>query len=138
MTHTAPEDSTGRRLVTDLIEFLIETNSKDTLKAISCDGTATERDLQQRLLPLSCMLHAVELPLQHVFDHCDGNHGTTGPNSFGGPLGQKLKADIHLKSTERVETNSEEVMKLSSCCQMTKDSFTNISEQSMRGKYQQS
>ena len=80
MTHTAPEDSTGRRLVTDLIEFLIETNSKDTLKAISCDGTATERDLQQRLLPLSCMLHAVELPLRHVFDHCDGNHGTTGPD----------------------------------------------------------
>ena len=51
LTHTAPEDSTGRRLVTDLIEFLIETNSKETLKAISCDGTAIERDLQQRLLP---------------------------------------------------------------------------------------
>ena len=42
------------------------------------------------------MLHANELPFRHLFDACDGGHGTTGPNSFGGPLGQEAKKDLHL------------------------------------------
>ena len=69
-----------------------------------------ERELQRKLLLLSCQLHAVELPLRHLFDHCDGNHGTTGPDSFGGDLGKQTKKELHLEdvaSFESVETSLE-------------------------------
>ena len=44
------------------------------------------------------MLHANELPLRHVFNELDGGFGTSGPDSFKGPMGQRLAGDIHLES----------------------------------------
>ena len=76
--------------------------------ALLVDGTAVnvgwrvglhvhvERALQRKLLLLSCMLHGNELPLRHLFKSCDGGHGTTGPESFAGPLGAACKEDVHL------------------------------------------
>ena len=49
-----------------------------------------ERFLRALLLWLICQLHGNELGLRHVFTHCDGGHGTSGPDSFKGPLGQAL------------------------------------------------
>ena len=124
LTHSAPEDGSGQGLAKDLLEVLAEHNSTESLKAICCDGTATntgwksgmlanvERTLQRRLLPLVCQLHGVELPLRHMFDKCDGSHGTTGPNSFGGELGKQAKKELHLEDVvdfEAVETSLEDI-----------------------------
>ena len=73
--------------------------SRESLVAVVADGTGTntgwkdgmlahvERILQALLLWLICQLHGNELGLRHVFTHCDGGHGTSGPDSFKGPLG---------------------------------------------------
>ena len=45
-------------------------------------------------LLLSC-LHGNELPFRHLFSHCDGGLGTSGPDSFKGPLGKQCKEEIH-------------------------------------------
>ena len=126
LTHTTAKDGTGRGLANDLIEILGEYESKDSLKAICCDGTATntgwqdgmvahtERDLEKKLLLLSCMLHENELPFRKVFDKLDGGHGTTGPESFGGEIGKAAKEDLHLKDVvefEKMETNLEDIEK---------------------------
>ena len=61
----------------------------------------TERDLQRQLLWLICQLHGNELGLRHFFDHCDGGFGTSGPDSFGGPIGKACKGELHLLDTVR-------------------------------------
>ena len=124
LTHSAPDDGSGQGLAKDLVEVLAEHNSTDSLKAICSDGTATntgwksnmlanvERNLQRRLLPLVCQLHGVELPLRHMFDKCDGSHGTTSPNSFGGELGKQAKKKLYLEDVvdfEAVETSIEDI-----------------------------
>ena len=43
----------------------------------------------------SNQLHGNELGLRHVFTHCDGGHGTSGPDSFKGSLGQALMTEVH-------------------------------------------
>ena len=100
LTHTTPTNGTGKGLATDMMEVLAEYNSLESLKALCFDGTAVntgwkqgmvahlERELQRKLLLLSCMLHVNELPFRHLFDQCDGGFGTTGPNSFGGEMGK--------------------------------------------------
>lgn len=120
LTHSTPKDGTGKGLASDMLDVLAEVNSLETLKAVCCDGTATntgwkdgmvpnlERELQRKLLLLSCMLHANELPFRKLFNSCDGNHGTTGPDSFGGDLGKQAKTNLHLEDIaefEAVETN---------------------------------
>ena len=57
-----------------------------------------ERKLQPKrlLIWIVCMAHGNELPLRHLFTHCDGGHGTSGPTSFVGPLGQACCGDVHL------------------------------------------
>ena len=100
---------TGRDLAEDFYEVVAVNNSLETLEAVLCDGTAVntgnrtgcicflERKLKRNLLWLICQLHGNELPLRHVFDHFDGGLGTSGPNSFKGPLGQACAVDeIHL------------------------------------------
>ena len=124
LSHSAPKDGTGRGLANDMMETLAELGSKDSLVAICCDGTATntgwregmvahvERDLERKLLMLSCMLHSNELPFRKLFDSTDGNHGTTGPDSFGGDMGKKAAEDLHLQDVakfEPVETNLEDI-----------------------------
>ena len=124
LTHTTAKDGTGRGLANDLIEILAEYESQESLKAICCDGTATntgwqdgmvahtERALGKKLLLLSCMLHENELPFRKVFDILDGGHGTTGPESFGGEIGKAAKEDLHVKDVvefEKIETNLEDI-----------------------------
>ena len=100
---------TGLDLSEDFYEVVLENNSVETLEAVLLDGTAVntgpktgcicylERKLKRKLLWLICQLHGNELPLRHVFDYFDGGFGTSGPNSFKGPIGQACTGDeIHL------------------------------------------
>ena len=57
--------------------------------------THGERILQALLLWLICQLYGNELGLRHVFGHCDGGNGTSGPDSFTGSLGQALVTEVH-------------------------------------------
>ena len=124
LDHTTPKYGTGRGLATDFVDVLADNNSTESLCAICCDGTNVntgwregmfahvERDLQRKLLLCSCMLHANELPFRKLFDSCDGNFGTTGPESFGGELGKQATKDLHSEDVvdfEAVETNLEEI-----------------------------
>ena len=68
----------------------------------------TERGIERTLLWLICQLHGNELGLRHYFDQCDGGFGTSGPDSFKGPIGQACKQDLHLLETvpfEKIETS---------------------------------
>ena len=124
LDHNTVDNGTGRGLADNLLEILSEYNSKESIKAICCDGTATntgwqdgmvahvERDLGKKLLLLSCMLHENELPFRKVFDILDGGHGTTGPESFGGDIGKAAKENLHEKDVvdfEMMETNLEDI-----------------------------
>ena len=110
LTHTVvpPNKGTGRDLADNFRDIIAENKSLESLLAVVADGTAVntgwkdglishlERDLQCVLLRLVCQLHGNELLLCHLFVHCDGGHGTSGPDSFKGPIGSSLKGDIHL------------------------------------------
>ena len=112
LTHTAFTAGKGTRrdLASYVVDVLAENESKDTLEAVVADGTAVntgwkdgfighvERDLSARFLWLICMLHGNELPLRHLFSHCDGGLWTSGPDSFKGPLGKECKEEVHLKN----------------------------------------
>ena len=107
-THSTVTDGSGKGLSDDMLEVAAEADALRSLLAILMDGTAVnvgwksglhvhvERELQRKLLLLSCMLHANELPLRHLFQACDGGHGTTGPESFAGPMGKACKEEVHL------------------------------------------
>ena len=97
------------------MDVLAEHDSKESLLAVAADGTATnrgwkdgmiahlERDLERPLLWLICQLHGNELTLRHYFEQCDGGLGTSGPESFKGPLGQASKGELHLLDTVNFE-----------------------------------
>ena len=109
LTHSTVTDGTGKGLSMDVLDVSSEIGAGQSLLVILLDGTAVnvgwksglaahlERELQRKLLILFCMLHSNELPLRHLFTACDGGHGTTGPDTFPGPIGQTLKGDIHLE-----------------------------------------
>ena len=96
------DKGTGRGLSEDFYEMLIEHDSVETLEAVILDGTSVntgwktglpatlERhpNIKRKLLWLVCMLllHGNELDFRHLFCHCDGGYGTSGPDSFKGPL----------------------------------------------------
>ena len=92
---------TGRGLADDFIEVLAENHSRDTIEAVVADGTNTntgwnigfiayvERDLRRNLIWLICMVHGNDLPMRHLFAHCDGVFGTSGPDIFKGPIGHE-------------------------------------------------
>ena len=106
----APNRGTGQDLADDFLEVVIENNSEASLEAVVADGTNTNtgwRDgciahLERKIHParpllwLICQAHGNELPLRALFTHCDGGHGTSGPDSFKGPLGQACTGDVHL------------------------------------------
>ena len=136
LCHSEVSKGTGRDLANDFVDVLAEHNSLDSVLAVVADGTNcntgwrdgmiahTERDLQRPLLWLICQLHGNELPLRHYFDQCDGGFGTSGPDSFNGPIGKACKGDIHLLDTvefEKIETSlgdlEEKVWKDLSCDQ---------------------
>ena len=72
--------------------------------AIGCDGTAVDTGHKSGVIqflkekfgrPLHwfiCLLHPNELPFQHLMNHLDGK--TSGPVTFTGPIGSKLR-DCH-------------------------------------------
>ena len=67
-----------------------------------------ERDLETLLLRLICQLHGNELGLRHYFEKSDGGFGTSGPESFKGPIGKACTQDLHLLPVvefEKVETS---------------------------------
>lgn len=119
LCHSELSKGTGRDLCNDFMEVLAEHDSKESLLAVVADGTPTntgwkegmiahlERDLGRPLLWLICQLHGNELPLRHLFDQCDGGFGTSGPDSFKGPIGQACTGELHLLDTvkfEKIET----------------------------------
>ena len=90
--------------------MLIDHDLVETLEAVILDGTSVntgwktgllatlERhpNIKRKLLWLVCMLHGNELDFRHLFCHCDGGYGTSGPDSFKGPLGQSCaRNNIH-------------------------------------------
>ena len=113
LTHSeiAPNKGTGKDLADDFLDILIENHSDTTIEAVVCDGTYTntgwkdgmlahlERKLKQPtlLLWLICQAHGNELPMRALFSHCDEGLGTSGPESFKGPLGQACCGDVHLR-----------------------------------------
>ena len=62
-----------------------------------------ERYLETPLLWLVCQLHGNELDLRHFFQKCDGGFGTSGPESFAGPIGKACKGELHLLDTVNFE-----------------------------------
>ena len=108
LCHSTVELGTGRGLADDFKDVLAEHDSIETVEAVVADGTNTntgwkqgfiahvERDLRRNLIWLICIAHGNELPFRHLFCHCDGGHGTSGPDSFMGPIGQDCKGKIHL------------------------------------------
>ena len=116
VTHAViPEHGgTGRGLANTLLDVLAEEKSQETLLALLCDGTAVntgwkdgcivhvERDLGEPLVWLICLLHGNELHFRAVFNAADGA-GTSGPNSFKGPVGNAVQGPIHLKPVVKFE-----------------------------------
>lgn len=110
ITHSCMDEGQGkgRDIGHELVDVLREYNSTDCIQAVVCDGTATntglhngaityaERELHKNLIWLICQLHGNECPMRHLFTDIDGGFGTSGPNSFKGPIGQSLQqSDLH-------------------------------------------
>ena len=116
LCHTEVSKGTGRDLANDFVDVIAEHESLESIVAVVADGTNTntgwkdgmiahtERDLQKTLLWLICQLHGNELGLRHYFDHCDGGFGTSGPNSFNGPIGKAVTGELHLCDTVKFES----------------------------------
>ena len=112
LTHSTLENGTGIGCAKDFLCVVAETKSENTFVAVLCDGCKVntgwrsgmfvhvERGLGRQLLCTSCTLHANELYLREVFVKCDGGLGTTGPESFAGPIGKKCKEDLHLQEVK--------------------------------------
>ena len=117
LTHSTipPGKGTGRYLADDFLDVLADHKSTESIEAVVMDGTNTntgwrdgmlahvERDIPAVLLWLVCQLHGNELPFRHLFSHCDGGLGTSGPDSFKGPIGKQCKGEVHLLNVVQFE-----------------------------------
>lgn len=104
MTHVTPDNGRARSIADEIITFIIDSNSNDSIKALLCDGTPvntgrvagviklTETYLEKPLQWLICLLHANELPFRHVFLSIDGK--TSGPKTSEGVIGRKIQEDL--------------------------------------------
>ena len=114
ITHSVIEEGKGdgHSLGKDFVDVVREFDSEDSVEAAVCDGTAVmtgcyngmiasaERELGKELQWCVCQLHGNECPMRHVFKLLDGGHGTSGPDSFHGPIGQAITGgNSHLKDT---------------------------------------
>ena len=112
LTHSVIENGqgTGNNIAKHLVDTIREFNSQDVIECVLSDGTpvntgcyngmiaCAERELGKELQWSICQLHGNESPMRHVFNHLDGGWGTSGPNTFNGPMGKALtRADIHSK-----------------------------------------
>lgn len=96
-------DSGASADIVKSIEELLEEKSIQIsrINAIGCDGTNTNTGVVSGIIrrlelkwkkPLQwdvCMLHMNELPVKWLIEGLDGP--TTGPNSYSGPIGARLK-----------------------------------------------
>ena len=112
ITHSVIESGRGGGLGLgrDIADTARECDSEEILEALLLDGTrvntgcnngaiaVAERELGRSLQWLVCQLHGNECPMRHVFEELDGGHGTSGPKSFKGPMGQNLTdGNVHKK-----------------------------------------
>ena len=114
ITHSAIDEGhgDGHSLGKDLVDVLREHHSEDSVECILSDGTkvmtgcyngmiaSAERELGKEVDWAVCQLHGNECPMRHVFQFLDGGHGTSGPDSFKGPIGQGItNGNCHLKDS---------------------------------------
>src|SRR5215469_12117780 len=104
VTHVTPDNGTARCISEDIITYLIDSGSIDSLKALLCDGAPVntgkmggvlrfiEIHLQRPIQWLICLLHANELPFRHVLQKIDGK--PTGPQTFQGNIGRAIQKDL--------------------------------------------
>ena len=104
--HLIPNSGRAQDVAKELISFIHDNRSKESLQALGCDGCPTnigkhsgiirtiEVALNRPLQWLVCMLHLNELPLKHIFEHFDGT--TSGPVSFTGQIGKEISKDLRL------------------------------------------
>ena len=76
----------------------------DNICVLGCDGTSNntgwkegsmahiENELGWPCQQILCLLHHCELPLRKLFEVVDGQ--TTGPNTFCGPIGKMISANV--------------------------------------------
>lgn len=101
LSHVSPNSSSAKDITASIVSCLTERGvSLEFLDVVGCDGTNTNtgwkggaiRQLEVHLgRPLQwaiCLLHFVELPFRHLFQHLDGE--TSGPRSFMGTIGKNL------------------------------------------------
>lgn len=120
--HVTPKSGSGKDIVASILNHMKEACiDKKTIKALGCDGTATntgvsngaivifERALKQPVQVVVCMLHLNELPLRKVFIMLDGP--TSGPTSFSGPIGKSLThcQDLPVINFVRIDVSFPEV-----------------------------
>lgn len=106
LTHrTVPTSgTTGKLLAEEVFSVIQEFNSIDSIQGILLDNTAVNTGsinglvvqlevlMGRKLHTQGCTLHQNELPLRALFKKLD--NVTTGPNTFGGPLGQRCTGNI--------------------------------------------
>lgn len=104
VTHLTPDNGTARCISEEIITFLIDYESKDSLKALLCDAAPVntgqmggviktiEVYIEKPVQWLICLLHANELPFRHVFMKIDGK--PSGPTTFRGTIGQEIQKDL--------------------------------------------
>ena len=108
-----------------------------TIEVLGCDGTAVntgenngalrivELDIDKPLQHFVCLLHTNELSFWHLFSALEG--GTTGPNSFDGPIGKAATEDVWKRPLSVLKPWKERPqkyqIKLWRACHVTKNSF---------------
>ena len=98
-----PKDGTGMSNAQELYDFLVETGSVKSFKAVGCDGPVVNtghnngalkilQDFVQKVFQwIICLLHCNELPLRHLIEHIDGKY--LGPGAYAGPLMKEIVAN---------------------------------------------
>ena len=104
LAHFSPVNGKGKTIASNLFDIIKNTALQEKLLVVGSDGTAVmtgahkgcirtlEELLKRPLQWVICLLHCNELPLRHVFMFLDGT--TKSPDSFSGPIGQKLSDNV--------------------------------------------
>ena len=115
LDHFSPPNAKGQILALHIQSTIKYTELEQKLAFIGSDGTPCMTGhtnvliaaLKRLLRPLQwviCLLHCVALLLHHVFTALDGS--TRSPNSFGGPIGKKVKKPVSIWPIEEFKSIS--------------------------------
>jgi hypothetical protein len=122
LDHVSPDQGTAKCIAEEILTFVIDSQSTETLNGLLCDGTPVntgrhggvlkliEIHLGRSVQWLVCLLHANELPFRHIFESIYGK--TTGPTTFKGVFGAQLKTDVwklDVVSFKRIEGNVQDI-----------------------------